>query len=206
MRTRTGMILTCGFFGAASLAASFSMAQRPGDGPGAAGPDDLVGRMMAFDQDKDGKLIRSEITDERLLRLFDRADADKDGTVTNAELTALATREAPSNRGGFQGGPGGRGGPGGPGGPRMGGGGRPGEVLGVMLQQRLRLTPEQRTQVEALQKDVDARLEKILTEEQRAQLKEMRGRGPGGPGGFGGPGGPPGGRPGGDGPPPSRPD
>src|SRR3954447_25077152 len=123
------MILACGFFCAGSLAASLSIAQRPGDGPGASGPDDLVVRMMAFDQDKDGKLTRSEITDERLLRLFDRADADKDGTVTKEELTALAAREAPSNRGGFQGGPGR---PGGPGGPEIGGGGRPGEVLGVM--------------------------------------------------------------------------
>jgi hypothetical protein len=87
----------------------------------------------------------------------------------------------------------------------MGGGGRPGEVLGAMFQQRLRLTPEQRTQVEALQKDVDARLEKILTSEQMTQFKEMRDRGPGGPGGPPG-GGRPGGRPGGDGPPPDRPE
>src|SRR3954469_24791844 len=106
------------------------MAQRPEGGLGGDAVDDLLVRMMAFDQDKDGKLIKSEITDERLLRLFDRADADKDGTVTKEELIALATREAPSSRGGFPGGPGGPGGgPGGPGGPRMGGGGRPGEVL-----------------------------------------------------------------------------
>jgi hypothetical protein len=86
--------------------------------------------------------------------------------------------------------------------------GRPGEVLGAMFQQRLRLTPEQRSQVEALQKDVDARLEKILTDEQWTQFKELRDRGPGGPGGPGGPpgGGRPGGRPGGDGPPPGRPE
>jgi len=32
-----------------------------------------------------------------------------------------------------------------------------------------------------LQKEVDARVEKLLTEEQRRQLKEMRERGPGGP-------------------------
>jgi hypothetical protein len=45
---------------------------------------------------------------------------------------------------------------------------------------------------------VDAKLAKILTDEQKKQLQEMRDRGPGrglggpgGPGGFGPPGGPP---------------
>ncbi len=79
MRTLTAMILGGGFL----LAASFAAAQRPGGGPdappNAAGADDLVARMMAFDKDKDGKLTRSEVTDERLVRLFDRADADKTG-------------------------------------------------------------------------------------------------------------------------------
>ena len=46
--------------------------------------------MMAFDKDKDGKLTKAEVSDERLHRLFDRADADKDGFVTKQELTALA--------------------------------------------------------------------------------------------------------------------
>ena len=64
-----------------------------------------------------------------------------------------------------------------------------------MLQQRLNLTPEQKSQVEALQKEVDARLAKILNDDQKTQLKEMRERGPGGPGGprGGGPPPPPGG-------------
>ena len=68
---------------------------------------------------------------------------------------------------------------------------RPGEVLPPMLRDRLKLTGEQKTQVDDLQKDVDARLAKILTSEQMTQLKEFRPRGPGGPG-----------RPGGGGPPP----
>ena len=90
---------------------------------------------------------------------------------------------------------------------------RPGEILPGMLRDRLELTAEQSKQVDALQKEVDARLEKILNNDQKAQLKEMRNRGPGGfgpppggfgPGGRGGPGGdgPPPGGPGGDGPPP----
>ena len=62
-----------------------------------------------------------------------------------------------------------------------------------MLRQRLGLTADQQKQVDALQKEVDAKLDKILTSEQKQQLKQMRERGPGG---FG-PGGPP---PGGGGP------
>jgi outer membrane protein assembly factor BamB len=112
------------------------------------------------------------------------------------------------------GGPGGAGGPGGggrggrgPGGPGRGGFGgfggfaAPGQLLPPFLQERLNLTDEQKKQLEALQKEVDGKLDKILTEEQRKQLKEMREGfrrgGPGGPGGRGGfgPGGFGGGRP-----------
>lgn len=96
----------------------------------------------------------------------------------------------------------GGGGPGGfPGGP--GGGFRgppPGEILPLPLQNLLGLTDAQKKELAALQKEVDAKLEKVMTEEQRKQFKEMKDRGPGGPGsGFpGGPGGFPGG-PGGPG-------
>jgi hypothetical protein len=78
----------------------------------------------------------------------------------------------------------------GPGGPGFPGFVRPqpGLILPPVLQQRLNLTDEQKKEVEDLQKDVDSRLAKILTEEQRSQLKALQapGRGPG----FGGPGGP----------------
>ncbi len=160
--------------------------QRPGNRGSTArsrktAANSMVNRMMAFDANKDGKLTKEEVTDERLQRLFDRADADHDGTVTRKELTAMAAREPGGGRGGF--------GPGGPGGPP-----RPGEVLPSFLRDRLELTTEQSKQVEALQKDVDARLAQILTADQKAQLEEMRNRGPGGfgppPGGFG-PGGSP---------------
>jgi Spy/CpxP family protein refolding chaperone len=196
MRTTIGISLICGLL----AAAAFAMAQRPGGQdapPRQSEGDDLLPRMMAFDKDGDGKLTRTEVTDARLQRLFDRADINQDGTVTKEELTALAAKEKVTNRGG---GPGGFGPPGGgPGGPMMAPM-RPGEVLPGMFQQRLRLSAEQKSQVEDLQKEVDARLAKILTSEQNAQLKEMRSRGPGG---FGPPGRgrPPGG--GGDGPPPT---
>jgi len=170
------------------LAASLAAAQRPGQGLSkSADVDDLVTRMMAFDADHDGSLTKAEVTDERLGRLFDRADADKDGSVTKEELTALAAREHSEDRG-F--GPPGGFGPGGPGGPMMGMP-RPGEVLPPMLQQRLRLTAEQKSQVENLQKEVDAKLAQILTDDQQKSLKEMREQGPGGPPGGRRPGGPP---------------
>lgn len=172
-----------------------------------AGGNSLESRLMSFDANKDGKLTKAEVTDERLQRLFDRADANHDGVVTRQELTALAAREPAGVRGGF-----GFGGPGGPGGP--GGFGmrppRPGEVLPAMLRDRLELTAEQSKQVDALQKDVDARLAQILNEDQKKQLEEMRSRGPGGfgppPGGGFRPGGPRGGPggPGGFGPPSDR--
>jgi spore coat protein CotH len=80
------------------------------------------------------------------------------------------------------------------GGPGFGGAGgifmrlpTPGEVLPQPVQDMLRFTAEQKKQLEALQKDVTARLDAILTEDQRKQLKELRDRAPGGPGGPGGP-------------------
>lgn len=163
----------------------------------------IVDRMMIFDKNKDGKLSKDEITDQRLLRMFERADADKDGIVTKEELTALAVRmteEADGPRGGFgppSGPPGGRG-PGGFGAPPP-----PGQLLPPFLQERLKLTAEQKKRLDELQKEIDNKLGKILTTEQKQQLKEMRNAfGRGGPGGSRGrgPGGPPPG--GGDRPPP----
>ena len=207
MKKLSKMIAACALLVAA---AAIATAQGPGRGQPrdverGSDPDDLVTRMMAFDKNNDGKLTKAEVTDERLQRLVDRADTDKDGVVTKAELTALAGREQLSNSGG---GPGGFGPPGGggPGGPRMGMGGppRPGEILPAMLRQRLNLNAKQEKQLADLQKHVDAKLEEILSADQRNQLKSMR---MGGPGGFGPPGGPggrrgggPGGGPGGGGP------
>ena len=178
--------------------------QDPADPPGRPaaepGSSDLVTRMMKFDKDRNGKLSRAEITDSRLIRLWTRADADKDGSVTPAELAKIDTGDG----GGF-GGPGG--GPGGFGGP-MGSPPKPGEVLPPMMRSRLKLSSDQLAKLDELQRDVDSRMEKILTDDQKAQLKQMSARGPGGPppgGGRGGRGGP--GEPGGPGgPPPGGPD
>jgi spore coat protein CotH len=86
---------------------------------------------------------------------------------------------------------GGMGGRGGPGGPMMG---FPpsGEVIPVFLRDMLQLTDEQKKKVDAIQKEVDEKIEKLLTEDQKKQFKELRPKGPplgglgGGPGGPGG--------------------
>jgi hypothetical protein len=81
----------------------------------------------------------------------------------------------------------------------------PGELLPIPVQDQLKLTAEQKKQLGELQKEIDKKLEALMTEEQRKEFKELKDRrpgGPGGPGGFGPPGGfggPPGG-PGGRGP------
>src|SRR2546423_692581 len=94
---------------------------REGQGAGEARTKDysnspIVTRMMAFDKKHDGKLTKDEVTDERLHRLFDRADANGDGMVTKEELMALAAKMDAEEPDGGNNGPGGRGGPGGPGG------------------------------------------------------------------------------------------
>jgi hypothetical protein len=110
----------------------------------------------------------------------------------------------PPREGGERGRPeGDRGGPGGPGGPGGRPGGAPrfeiGQVLPPFVVEQLELTPEQQKQLDALQKDLKSKLDKLLTADQKKKLETMRPRGPreGGPGGPGGPGGDRGG-PGGD--------
>ena len=56
------------------LCAAHARAQGPG-GPPPGGADDVVAQLMALDKDKDGKLSKAEVTDTRLQRFFDRADA-----------------------------------------------------------------------------------------------------------------------------------
>jgi poly(3-hydroxybutyrate) depolymerase len=63
----------------------------------------------------------------------------------------------------------------------------PGTVLSPRVQDTLKLTDEQKKKVEALQKEADAGLQKLLTEEQNRQLKALReNAGRGVAGGLGG--------------------
>ena len=105
-----------------------------------------------------------------------------------------AESQPPEGGGKDKGGRGGqRGGPGGPG----GGPGRfeLGRVLPPFVKDQLNLTEDQEKQLADLEKDVKAKLSKILTADQMKQLQDMRPPrgGPGGPGGPGGDDGPPGG-------------
>jgi Ca2+-binding EF-hand superfamily protein len=56
--------------------------------------DDLVAALMAFDENKDGKLAKAELP-ERYQGLFDRGDVNKDGFLTPAELKQVAAAQAP---------------------------------------------------------------------------------------------------------------
>jgi hypothetical protein len=199
--------------GVVTFAVSIAGAQPPGrpddgrsNGQPAADASTFITRMMTFDANQDGKLSRDEVTDARLVSLFDRADANQDGFATKDELTSVYNKESATSGGGPGGGfgPPGRG-PGGPGG--MGGPPPIGQVLSPHFQDMLKLSQVQKKKIEALQKLVDNKLDQILNEDQKQQLEGMRHRGPGGPDGDRGRFGPPvGGGPGGNrgGPPGDR--
>jgi len=132
---------------------------------------------------------------------LDKAAQAKDLNAATAAHRKLATscmechREHRGGRGGF--GPGGQG-ERGPGPAGFSAPPQSGQILAPYLQDRLKLTSEQKKLLEDLQKEVDSELGKILTDEQMKQSKEpSQGFGPGGPGPFGPPGGfggdPPGG-------------
>ena len=82
---------------------------------------------------------------------------------------AFSDKEPAAPRGGGFGGPGG-GGPGGFGGPPQ-----PGQILPAFLRDRLNLTAEQKKQLEKSQKDVDEKVGKVLTDEQKKQLQQPAG-------------------------------
>jgi hypothetical protein len=111
-------------------------------------------------------------------------DETLDKTLTEDQKKTLRERSTPGP-GGFAGIP------------------APGQIISTSTQVLLKPTPEQRTRLSELQKDADAKLDRVLTDDQKkqfAQIKDFaRGGFPGGGPAGGGPpgGGPPGGRPGG---------
>jgi Ca2+-binding EF-hand superfamily protein len=137
-----------------------------GKGGKAATVEEMVARLMAYDKNGDGKLTKEELADARLHPLFERADANNDGVVTKEELTALLTKEAAALAGGA-------GGPGGFGPPPIG------QLFPAFAQEQLKLTDTQKKELDAIQKDVDAKVEKLLTDDQKKAYKELKERGPG---------------------------
>ena len=55
--------------------------------------DELINSLMAFDENKDGKLAKAEVP-ERMQGIFARADANHDDILTRDELTAAAQNTA----------------------------------------------------------------------------------------------------------------
>jgi len=61
-------------------------------GPGAGGPGGNFGdRIMAMDANKDGKVTKDELP-ERMQRILQRADTNKDGGIDKAEADALSAQ------------------------------------------------------------------------------------------------------------------
>jgi hypothetical protein len=78
-------------------------------------------------------------------------------------------------------------------GPAAGNPAHPGKIFSAAQQDTLKLSPEQKKRLEEIQKEIDARLATLLTDEQQRQLQAMQRAAPPGPGGPGG--GPRGGAP-----------
>ncbi|WP_373652027.1 hypothetical protein [Schlesneria sp. DSM 10557] len=230
MRVLIALCLVGSIAGAAWMATN-ALAQPPGGPPGGGFPggppgrarerdrgrpigiQSSVERMMTFDANKDGELIKEEVTDTRLVALFESADADKDGKLTREELTTYLTKEAETlrdNSPAWDGPPGGwpeAGGPGrrGPGGPGGGPGPRPpfgpgmrfgpgfrgplpiGQIMPEPIQDSLKLSPLQKRRIENLQRNVDRKLSEILTVDQLEQFHEFNHHGPRGMDGIMGP-------------------
>ncbi|TWU03416.1 EF-hand domain-containing protein [Neorhodopirellula pilleata] len=118
---------------------------------------------------------------EMIMQLFTQADANQDGSVTKAELTAVLQNQSRGNQFG-RGGPPPQGGNAGQANqqaqnqPPQDGGHRgppptPGQVLPEPIAQSLNLNEKQTRMLAALQADVDKRLAAILTDDQQAQLQ-----------------------------------
>jgi Spy/CpxP family protein refolding chaperone len=143
-----------------------------GSAPGGPGTPGQAGQIMASSDQ-----IRLKLTDEQkkeLSALQKEIDEKVDKVLTEAQKKQFRSTPA-------MGGP-----------PQGGGPSQPGKILSLPQQDTLKLTPEQKKQLEMIQKGVDAMLDQMLTDEQRKQLKAMQGpvmvAGPGR-------GGPPGGTP-----------
>ncbi|TWU48093.1 EF-hand domain-containing protein [Rubripirellula reticaptiva] len=122
---------------------------------------------------------------EMIIQLFEQADANRDGSVTKAELTAVLQGQGSGNNQMGRGGPPPQGGNFGQanqqvgnqppqGGAPQGPPPKPGQVLPDPVVQSLNLNDRQTRMLAALQSDVDKRLAGILTDEQEEQLQNAQ--------------------------------
>jgi Spy/CpxP family protein refolding chaperone len=144
-----------------------------GPGPGMFGGAPQPGQFMpAFLQ---GMLRLSPEQNKQIGQLQKEVDGQLDKLLTAEQKKQFKERPAGANPGGF-------------GGAMP----QPGQIISAADQTRLKLTGEQKKQLAEFQKTLDGKLDKILKEEQKKQLKDMRsgvafgGFTPGGPGGPGG--------------------
>jgi hypothetical protein len=145
------------------------------------GPSPQPGQVMAGPEQNRLKFTDAQKKD--VLALQKAVDGRFENVLTAAQKHQIKTVFSP------QGPP-----PGGPG-PRPGENQQPGKIFSASQQDTLKLSAAQKKRLEDLQKDIDARLDTLLTEDQKQQLVALQRRPPdGGPGPGGGRGGPPGGR------------
>lgn len=115
-------------------------------------------------------------------KVVEKFDKDGDGRL-NTEERKTARESLKKDRAG---GPGGKG-PGGRGGFMMpfGGPPRPGQILPPPVRDQLELTDAQKKQIDELQKDIDTKVAKLLTPDQKKIMAEPFGFRMGSPGGRG---------------------
>jgi Spy/CpxP family protein refolding chaperone len=172
------------------LVVAVGQAQPPGGFPGGPPGGFPGGR---FEPPQPGQILPGFIRDQlkltaeqkkQLGALQKDVDAKLAKILTAAQKKSLQTAMRPgpgAMPGGFPGAPG-KGLP-----PKPPEPPQPGEILPGFIKDQLKLTAEQTDKLDALQKDVDEKLDKLLTEDQKKKLQTMR-PGPGGGFGPGGPG------------------
>ncbi|TMQ32848.1 MAG: hypothetical protein E6K70_16325 [Planctomycetota bacterium] len=158
---------------------------RPGPSAGGPGPPARPGKIMANSEENRLKLTDGQ--KKELAGLQKAVDERFDKVLNAAQKKQLKSVFAPSGPA-----------PGSPAPRGPGGSPQPGKILSAAQQDTLKLSPEQKKRLEEMQKEVDTKLAKLLTEGQRKQLQAMQqgpaagvAAGPGGPGRGGPPGGAP---------------
>jgi hypothetical protein len=133
--------------------------QSPRDA-GGFGPPRSPGLVMTSPEQNRLKLTDDQKKD--LVALQKAVDSRFDKALTEAQRKQIKSVFAPSGPG--------------PGIPAAANpsGPQPGRILSAAQQDTLKLSPEQRKRMEEIQKEIDAKLETLLTEEQKRQLQAMR--------------------------------